>query len=80
MLSPTVTTEETRTEFLKKVSGFVDFWENDARAGSRLERLEGLAYSMLYLISGTPVDSIVDISEGIHEHWGELRYGQEVCV
>lgn len=79
-MSPTATTEETRTEFLNKVSGLVDFWENDARAGSRLERLEGLAYSMLCLVSGTPAGAILDISEGIHEHWGELRYGSEVLA
>jgi hypothetical protein len=73
VLSPTPATDDTRTEFLNKVSELVDFWDKDAIAEGRSERLAGLAYSMLYLLSGTP--AMPDIKEDIHERWGELRYG-----
>jgi hypothetical protein len=77
MVSPT---PDARTEFLKKVSELVDFWHRDARVVSGVERLEGLAFSMLYLIGGHPEGALrlvkegEDITEGIHERWGELRY------
>lgn len=74
MASP-ATADDARTEFLSRVSELVDFWDRDARASNRTERLEGLAYSVLSLISGMPGEKIVDISEGIHDKWGELRYG-----
>jgi hypothetical protein len=71
MASP-ANADDARTEFLNKVSELVDFWDRDARVGSRTERLEGLAYSVLSLIGNTPPDAL---SEGIHDQWGELRYG-----
>lgn len=84
MVASSPTPETARTEFLNKVSELVDFWDKEARVHNRTERLEGLAYSILSLIGGTtdavykltPGDAVeMDIGEGIHDHWGEMRYG-----
>lgn len=44
--------EEVRTRFLDHVRGIVTYWENEARAPTTREKLEGVAFSILVALDG----------------------------
>ena len=47
-----MTVDEVRAVFLDHVAGIVDYWENESRAGSVRDRLEGVAFSILVALDG----------------------------
>jgi len=44
--------EEIRKEFIRRVRMLVDFWELNEKCSSTRDRLEALAFSLLYLLDG----------------------------
>lgn len=48
----------TKDQFVKKVKMLVDFWENNEKCSSTKDRLDGLAFSILYLLDGKETEEI----------------------
>lgn len=53
MKSRELTTQEVQEKFLRTVWGQIAYWNNENRAETSLDKLEGLAHSMLSLIDGS---------------------------
>jgi hypothetical protein len=51
-MSRQYTSEEVREQFLRKVASYVKYWENESRAVTTREKLEGLAFGMLVILDG----------------------------
>ena len=49
------TTEEVRAKFIDRVAQMTRYWENESRAPTTREKLEGLAHSMLVMLDGGSV-------------------------
>ena len=41
-----------KDEFLRQIRMLVEFWENNEKCNTIRERLDGLAFSILYLLDG----------------------------
>lgn len=51
-MSRQYTRDEVREQFLKKVASYAKYWENESRAVTVREKLEGLAFGMLVILDG----------------------------
>ena len=52
MISNHYTKEEMRSIFLEHIKGLVEYWENESRKLTSLEKLKGLAFSVLVTLDG----------------------------
>lgn len=55
-MSRAYTEEEIREDFLEHIRGLVDYWENESRAKTSKEKLDGLAFSILSMLDGCSGD------------------------
>jgi len=44
--------EENKKEFIRQVRMLVQFWENNEKCSNVKERLDGMVFSLLYLLDG----------------------------
>lgn len=51
-MSREYTEEEMQREFVEHIHALIDYWENEDRAPTTKEKLEGLAFSILTAIDG----------------------------
>lgn len=51
-----ITREEARYLFLKHMVSMVDYWENESRATTSKEKLEGLLFSILAALDGSSAE------------------------
>lgn len=51
-----LTVEEARTKLLTTLSGYVDYWLDEARVQTAEEKMEGMVFSMLCVLDGGTVD------------------------
>lgn len=51
-MSRQYTRDEVREKFLKTVASYVKYWENESRAVTTREKLEGLAFGILVILDG----------------------------
>ena len=47
-----MTIDEKKKEFVRQVKMLVEFWDKNEKCKSNKERLDGIAFSLLYLIDG----------------------------
>lgn len=68
------TAEECRDKFLTHLAGLVEHWANESRAPSALEKLNGLAFSMLVLLDGgSGMMPAFDVYPSPHEEDAEFN-------
>ena len=51
-MSREYTLEEMQEQFIGHIHALIDYWENESRASTTKEKLEGLAFSILTAIDG----------------------------
>lgn len=55
-MSRPYTEEEVREQFLDHIKNMINYWENEDRAKTSREKLEGLAFSFLTMLDGCAGD------------------------
>jgi len=75
-MSRAYTKEEARKKFLDQIHNTVDHWENESRAETSKEKLDGLAFSILSMIDGSTMQ-IPSINIVLNPHTDDKEYHQE---
>jgi hypothetical protein len=82
--------EEVREQFLRHVNSMVNYWENETRATTSQEKLEGLAFSIMSALDGcvmtlpafivAPMPDITDKEYAIEQGDDYYPYNDEESI